>query len=165
MYKVLIISLFVVIGCKEQPKQQDPKQEESGIKFSDIQLRDLENKPYELKNTAGKTVFINFWATWCRPCLEEMPSLQRLQSKLGNENVIFLLASNESIEEIVAFKKSAAYNFNYLRIDNLEALNIEALPTTLIFDSDGMQVFSEMGARKWDDSSNTEMLLKIIHQK
>jgi thiol-disulfide isomerase/thioredoxin len=130
-----------------------------------MKLTDLSNDPVYLTKYKGKTIFINFWATWCKPCREEMPSIQRAMGILKDENIVFLFASNESAELIENFKSDHDYDFTYVKADNLEELNIIGLPTTFIFDPDGNLVFSEMGYRQWDDKTNIDLLLNISKPK
>jgi len=90
-----------------------------------------------------------------------MPSIEKAQHILRNEDVIFLLASGESAEEIEMFRNAHKYKFNYARIENSEELNIQVLPTTFIFSPEGKLVFSEMGYNKWDEKKNIDIILKI----
>ena len=113
----------------------------------------------------GKTVFINFWATWCKPCLEEMPSIEKAQKLLKDTNIEFLFASDETTQPIEEFKTEHEYKFNYVTVENMGTFNIAGLPTTCIFNPKGKLVFSEMGYRKWDDKENIDLLLEIINSK
>lgn len=119
----------------------------------------MNDQPIDLEKYKGKTVFINFWATWCKPCREEMPSIQKAMQILKDEKVEFFFASDESKEQIEEFKEAHHYDFNYVRIDNLVDLNIMGLPTTFIFNRSGELVFSEMGYRKWGDKANIDLIL------
>ena len=74
------------------------------------------------------------------------------------------MASGESAEEIIAFKADHDYKFNYARIENSEESDIQALPTTFIFDREGRLVFSEIGSRQWDEKNNIDMIRKIIDE-
>ena len=94
-----------------------------------------------------------------------MPSIEKVQNILKNEDLVFLLASGESAEEIDAFRNAHDYKFNYARIENSEELGIQVLPTTFIFNPEGKLVFSEAGNRKWDDKTNIDMILKIANKK
>ena len=132
--------------------------------FEKVRLTDLENKPIGLKQYEGKIIFLNFWATWCKPCKEEMPSIERAQNILRDENILFLLVSSESTEEITAFRVNHNYKLNYARVENSEELDIRALPTSFIFDAGGTLVFSEMGSRQWDEKNNIDMIRKIINK-
>jgi thiol-disulfide isomerase/thioredoxin len=127
-------------------------------------LFDLDGQQVELNKYYGKTVFINFWATWCKPCIEEMPSIQNAITALSDKEIVFLFASDETKEEIETFISANNYRFKFLTAGNMEELNVRGLPTTFIFDANGRLVFSEMGARKWDSRESIALLTKITDQ-
>ena len=106
----------------------------------------------------NKTVFINFWATWCKPCIQEMPTIAKAQEVLKDKNVVFLFPSNESVDLIEGFKERKSFDFNYVQSKNLEALNIVALPTTFIFNPKGELIFSEAGFRDWSTEENLALI-------
>jgi thiol-disulfide isomerase/thioredoxin len=157
--QIISLILVVLLGCTKsnQSDSQNPKDLMSSIK-----LTELSGDPLDLTTYKGKTVFINFWATWCKPCIQEMPTLVNAQEKFKNEKIVFLFASNEDVEQIEKFKLKHTFNFHYVQVENLEELNIQALPTTYIFDSDGKLKFSEAGLRAWDSVENMDMISKII---
>lgn len=155
---VLLTGLFCCRGMdKDKPVSSIPVRP-----IDKLRLTDLKNKPIDLKQYEGKTIFLNFWATWCKPCTKEMPSIKKARDILRDEGVVFLMASDESVEEIKEFDSIHNYHFTYAHIENSEELNIQALPTTFIFNAAGKMVFSEIGYRQWDDSNNIEMIRKII---
>lgn len=162
--KIAIALLLCSAACNTA-ERPDPVSYENKTDLTNIRLTGLDQQAVDLGKYKGKTVFINFWATWCKPCLNEMPSIEKAQNLLRNEDIVFLLASDESIEQIAEFQTRNDYKFNYLRIENSEDLDIQALPTTFIFSPEGRLVFSEPGERKWDDSANINMILKIIKTK
>lgn len=135
--------------------------------LSKVKLNELTGQSIDMAQFEGKAVFINFWATWCKPCIQEMPTMAAAQEKLKNENVIFLFASNEEPDQIESFMKKHSYPFHYVHLQNMEALNIQALPTTFIFSPEGKMKFSENGFRTWDDPANIELITKIMndHEK
>lgn len=149
------ILFFAILGCAA-PKDRD---------IDKIQIIELNGTPIDLSVYNGKTVFINFWATWCKPCIQEMPTIVEAQ-KL-NDDVVFLLASNEEPEQIGKFIKRHNYNFHYVHLENMEALNIQALPTTFIFNPEGELKFSETGFRVWNDPANIQLINSITkdHEK
>lgn len=159
-----MMSAILFVGCQESNKNKLVKQNSSDESLPEIRIVDLNGKSVHLDEYKGKTVFINFWATWCKPCVEEMPSIEKAQVILNNKNVIFLLASSESIEEIKAFKSSHSYQFNYVHLENPETLNLQALPTTFIINPKGKLVFSEMGSRNWDENANINLIKNITDQ-
>ena len=135
--KISVALLFGLLSCNEGNKDKVVSIIEKDRPIDKIRLKDLDGTPINLEKYQGETVFINFWATWCKPCLQEMPSIEKAQQFLQNENVVFLLASAETIEEIGTFRKLNTYPFNYVQIQNSEELSIDGLPTTFIFDKEG----------------------------
>ena len=152
-----LIVLSILLSCSRKPNDQAAENS-----IEKLKIKDLNDQPIDIKQYQRKVVFINFWATWCRPCIEEMPSIDRARAKLQNENIEFLVASNEEPDRIKSFIKNHNFELNYVKLDNLEELKIQALPTTFIFDQKGKLVFSETGYRQWDDPDNIEMITKII---
>ena len=135
----------------------------SGCKDTDIEkvrLTELNGDPIDLTDYKGKTVFINFWATWCGPCIQEMPTIDKAQIALKDKGVVFLIASNEDPAEIKEFMEKRPFNFHYVRLTNMEALKIPALPTTYIFDNEGKLRFSETGTRDWNEPNNLNLITK-----
>jgi thiol-disulfide isomerase/thioredoxin len=122
--RIIVAFLFAIVACKHRTKDASPSTNEKGPEISKIQLKDLNEQPLNLEKYKGKTIFINFWATWCQPCLAEMPSIEKAQDILQNEEVVFLLASSESTSEIEEFRNARGYKFNYARIENSEELGI-----------------------------------------
>ena len=137
---------FLLSGCKDSEIEK-------------VKLAELNGDQIDLSVFKGKIVFINYWATWCGPCVKEMPTIQLAQNSLKNDEVVFLIASNEDPEEIDEFKKQRPYTFHYVRLVNMEELKIPALPTTHIYGPDGNLKFSETGARDWNEPDNLKLIL------
>jgi thiol-disulfide isomerase/thioredoxin len=130
--------------------------ESNQIKASYVDLYD--NK-VDLSAFKGKKVLINYWATWCGPCIQEMPSLLKAQEVLKGENYVFLLVSDESIKRISRFKYLKNYNFTYLKsTTSLASMRIFTLPTTVICNEDGKKVKTMVGAIEWDSK---QMIKKL----
>ncbi|MEY4930365.1 MAG: hypothetical protein RI909_1089 [Bacteroidota bacterium] len=155
----VIFILLIVMSCtssKEQP--------EGTVALENIELTNLNGEKISLADRQGKTIFINFWATWCRPCIQEMPSIAALQKQLEGKNIEFFFASDEEVEKIQKFMESRKMSLNFVRIENPESLGIEALPTTFIFDRNGNLVFSETGYKKWDEPATINMVTNLIDE-
>ena len=159
--KPFIVLFFIAASCSDSKKQESKSISSSQSEIEKVKLTSLKGVTIDMKQYNGKAVFINFWATWCKPCIEEMPTIKKAMDLFQDEKIEFLFASDESMEEIQSFETEHRYGFNYTKAGNMEDLNIIGLPTTFIFDKDGKQVFSEMGYRKWDDKANIDLLLKI----
>lgn len=165
MRKILFILVIGISSCNEQAgnkKKQPVGDQKTLVK---VKLTDLDGRPISLDQFKGKTIFLNFWATWCKPCIREMPSIDSAQKLISEEGVVFLLASDETPDQIREFKEYYQFNLNFVRLANMEELSMEGLPTTYIYNPKGEKVFAETGYRKWNDSSNIEMILKINSQK
>lgn len=151
-----ILVVILLGACQARVK------EEATVQLEDVKLTDLSGKPIDFSQMKDKAILINFWATWCRPCLQEMPLLANAQRQMQDEPIVFLFASNETPERILAFKEKQQFDFQYVQVANLEALNVLALPTTFIFDRDGNLKFSEAGYRQWDSSESLQLLANMI---
>ena len=125
-------------------------------------LVDLDQNKVNLTSFKGKKVVINYWATWCSPCIKEMPELKRAEEILQNYNYIFLLVSDETISKISAFKNEKKIDFNFLKSVNSNEINgIYSLPTTYIFDENGKKVETFVGVVAWDSQRIINKLKKI----
>jgi thiol-disulfide isomerase/thioredoxin len=164
MRYILLIILIGLIGCNESISDKNTKAIDDQKKMATVKLTDLNGQPISLEQFKGKTIFLNFWATWCKPCIQEMPSIDSAQQLLSKNGVVFLLASDETIDQIKEFKDYYHSNLNFVRLTNMEELGIDVLPTTYIYNPKGEKVFSETGYRKWNNSNYIELVLKINNQ-
>jgi thiol-disulfide isomerase/thioredoxin len=144
-------------GCSTKTSEQ-PESSQKFDHISDVHLSDLSGAPIDMDQYEGQKVFINVWATWCRPCIQEMPSIAEAMKQLEGYQMVFLFASNESAELITSFKEARKFDFNFVQLQNLESLNITALPTTFIFNPQGELVFSETGIRDWSTDENIQLI-------
>ena len=149
----IVVSLLL-ISCASKEAQE--------ISLSDFRLKSLQGEEIDLDKYQGKRVFINVWATWCKPCVQEMPTIATAMKQLEGTDVVFLFASAEEAEEIANFRNARRFPFEYVQLLNLEALHIQALPTTFIFDADGELVYGEEGFRDWSTQENLERIKPLV---
>jgi len=113
-----------------------------------------EGTTLDLARLRGKVVFLNFWTTWCPPCIAEMPSVNRLYNKLkNNKNVVFVLADADGkLEKSTAFMKKKKYDLPvYIPTGEIpEQLFRGSLPTTVIINAKGEIVFAHEGMANYD---------------
>jgi cytochrome c biogenesis protein CcmG, thiol:disulfide interchange protein DsbE len=108
---------FFAVGCTPMLSNSSPKLSE-GSQLPDVQMIDLRGQRTSLSNFKGKVVFLNFWATWCGPCREEMPELVAAQNKYRAQGLVVLgLNVDESKDKIDAFLKTQLLNFDVWRED------------------------------------------------
>ncbi|GIS05945.1 MAG: hypothetical protein CM15mP109_07010 [Candidatus Dadabacteria bacterium] len=122
--------------------------------FVDLQENNLDLSVYK----KGKTV-VSYWATWCAPCIKEMPGIKKAEEILEEYGYTFLLVSDETLDEISDFKNEWNFDFNFLKsTKSFETLGVYAMPTSYIFDENGKIVETIVGAVEWDSK---EMIDKL----
>ncbi len=120
-----------------------------------ISFADLAGNAAALGDFRGKPVLINLWATWCQPCLREMPSLQRLQAALGDGLVLLAISQDRGGARIVE-PFVAQQGLDKLRVyldpksEVGHAFAVRGLPTSILIDADGRVVGRVEGAAEWD---------------
>ncbi|MEK6265293.1 MAG: TlpA family protein disulfide reductase [Clostridium sp.] len=119
-------------------------------KAVDFKLKDLDGNEVSLSDLKGKKVFLNFWATWCPPCKEEMPDIEKLyQETKDSDLVIVAIEIGEPLSTVKSFIDSNKYNFKVL-IDPSQSVatqyNIAAIPTSYFIDVDGNIISKNVGA-------------------
>jgi peroxiredoxin len=85
----------------------------------DFTLTDLVGKEHKLSDYRGRNVLLTFWTTWCRPCLEEIPSLMALRSMIGEDKLAILAISNEPVERVKRFAQVRQLNYTVFSYDTL----------------------------------------------
>ena len=139
-----------------------------------LDLPDLGGRRHSLGNYRGQVVLVNFWASWCPPCLAEMPSMQRLATAL-QDRPFRLLAVNvkESSSKVWKFKKLMNVTFTTL-LDSTgeaaEAWDVQIYPTSYLIDADGRRRYVAYGPVDWDSDDVIERIealmpgAKAVHQ-
>ena len=168
-YKSVAISY--VKELMEAPELKAPTLEEMtttvvNFDFNLLQFEDLEGSEFSLRDFKGKTLFINYWATWCNPCLAEMPSMVKLYEQYkDNEDIVFLYLSKESRDTIIDYipKDEALAKLPLYKIITDDELFVtRGIPTTFIVDSSGEILVKDVGSATWDDQSVINYIDNIL---
>lgn len=123
-----------------------------GLPIFDLVLTDLSGKPQSLAQWRGKVLVVNYWATWCLPCREEMPGFSRIQDKYYDKGVRFVGISSDSADKIIEFKKTTPVTYPLL-IGDIGIMESSAklgntrlgLPFTAVFDREGRLSATKLG--------------------
>ena len=116
-------------------------------------LIDKNKAIFNFEAVKGKVVLINFWATWCPPCIAEMPSMQALYDDY-NDKMVFLFVTNDWFSEVDPFLVKNNYTFKVYRPAEAypDFFNIPTIPRTFLIDKEGNVVIDENGAVNWNSS-------------
>ncbi len=131
----------------------------------DFKLKDLEGRDITLDSLKGRPTLINFWATWCSPCLAEMPSLQRLHKNLSKTLQVVTISVDEDRNELDEVLKELKIALPVLLDPDGKVSKLygtEKYPETYILDSSGVIVDKRIGAVEWDSPKSLERIQKIF---
>ncbi|WP_033956744.1 TlpA family protein disulfide reductase [Psychroserpens jangbogonensis] len=128
-------------------------------------LHDVSETEYDFNSAKGKVIVINFWATWCPPCIAEMPSMELLYQKYkGNDDVVFLFVSNEDVAVINKFISKKDYSFNVYQ--SLTAypkeFDVTSIPRTFVIDKKGEIVVDKSGPADWNNDRVTNTIDDLL---
>ena len=166
--RILIIFIFLlsnsfateISDIKNIVINDEPK------KYDSLTFFDAENKQLDLENYKGNLVLLNFWATWCAPCKEEMPSLDLLLTydSLNNLRIFPINVGQDNLKKTSDF-------FDELKIKNLKPyfdspvtlakkLGLRGIPTSILFSKDGLEVARIIGSINFEDKRFIKWLSK-----
>jgi len=162
---IIVIVVAVVVIVLTQKKSYVPIV--AGEEAIDFALPDLDGKPVKLSDYRGKVVFLNFWATWCKPCEEEMPSMQALYEGLGNDRFEILAVSvdKDGPETVAGYVKKYGITFPVLhdrRGKIKETYKTTGVPETFIIDQNGVVAEKVWGPRDWTLTSSIGTILDLL---
>ncbi len=122
---------------------------------------DLNNNMLEPKSLYGKKTIINYWATWCGPCIKEMPEIENAQKKLS-QIYNFVLVSDENMDKILDFTTSREFNLNFFKSKKSnEIVGVYSLPTSFVYDEKGKKIKTIVGVTKWDSEEIINQLKSL----
>lgn len=145
------------------------KMEKTGV--PNVKAKDLTGTSFELRSLQGKVVILNFWASWCSPCVEEVPSLIKLVKEFKGDIQLIAVSGDSSIEDIQVFLKS----FPELKNVNIKIVwdedrslmkqfNISRLPESLVLDKDQKLVKKLVGSINWYNKDSVDYINGLIRK-
>ncbi|HEY0013812.1 MAG TPA: TlpA disulfide reductase family protein [Allosphingosinicella sp.] len=134
----------------------------AGTAAPGIQFEDPDGEPATFADFRGKPLLVNLWATWCAPCVVEMPSIDRLAVREGERLQVLALSEGDDrakVTDFFAARRFAALDpFRDGDMAMMTALKIDTLPTTILYDAQGREVWRMTGMAEWDG----ERALRLI---
>jgi peroxiredoxin/outer membrane lipoprotein-sorting protein len=125
-----------------------------GKPAADFALKNLDGEPVRLSEFRGKIIVLNFWATWCPPCREELPTFNKLAEQFKDKNVVFLGINDEGAGTVKSFNKKNNYTFVTLEDKNdkvHQAYRATAIPSVFVIRKDGIIATHFVGSRGEDE--------------
>jgi cytochrome c biogenesis protein CcmG, thiol:disulfide interchange protein DsbE len=142
-----------------------------GMMAPDFSLPDLQGKTQRLSTYRGKVVFLNFWATWCKPCKEEMPSMQVLWENLMNQDFMMLAVSMDRVttkKDIPSFVETLKLSFPILTDSwgqTDKRYKLMGVPETYIIDQNGVLREKVIGPRDWTRPENIGSIVQLLQKQ
>jgi thiol-disulfide isomerase/thioredoxin len=133
-----------------------------------VSFRDAQNRTVNLRDYHGRYVLLNLWATWCGPCVREMPSLDSLQGKFDPHKLTIIALSEDSDGLNVALAFYKRHDLKHLGVyadaggQAPHLLRANGLPTTIFINPDGKEIGRVEGDADWDSADAAEFLRKVI---
>ena len=156
--KITIVIFFLLISNIVNAVIETPFKNiivsEQPIEYKDIIFKDYDGNTVNLRDQKGEIYFLNFWATWCLPCKEEMPYLDKLQNVNGIKIFPINIEKNREIETKIFFKSLEIKNLTtYFDIENnlVNLFRLRGLPTTIILNNDKKEIARVLGTLDFSD--------------
>ena len=154
---------------KSNKKDKKLSQHRGNPKPEALRLNTLNSKPLDLQQLKGKVVLVNFWASWCPPCVHEMPSMQRLQDRFGDKDFVILgvnmAEDKQTIQQFLRNKVAVRFPILLDKYgDALKRWQVFAFPTSYVIDKQGKIRFSLFGSIEWDKTHPVDIIQQLIHE-
>lgn len=149
MFILVLLSLCIASLVVAQTNDSFTPSSHLGAKLPDFKLKDLAGRTWTPADLAGKTVFINIWATWCKPCNAELPYVQKLADKIKGRQDIIMLTFNvdEKPEKVAPFVANKKYEFPVLFAYSLirTEMKLKGIPRNWVLNTSGVIKVDEFG--------------------
>ena len=170
--KFFILLIFTLTFCFAEAGFSNEMKVPFGIRHYDtgvaqnFSLEDVDGETFELKNSRGHWVFLHFWASWCGPCREEMPAIQKLSETLQDKKFqIVMINTAEDEDTIFEFLATIDVELNSLMdVDGLvtEVWKPRGLPTTFLINPEGEVKYQAIGGREWEKPLYINFLKQLM---
>jgi len=164
---LMVFSLFLIAGCENIGGLGKVKRMEIGKTAPDFVLQDASGKVWKLSSLKGKVVFVNFWATWCKPCRDEMGSMESLNKVMADKPFQMLsIVFNDDLDMAKSFAQRLGATFPVLANPGQEltqAYMITGVPETFLIDADGILKHKFIGPYDWNSPKMRNIVLELFN--
>lgn len=162
---VLVVATWTIAAAQESSRHLTVNERPKPL--AAIQFEDANGQSRSLTDFRGKVVLLNIWATWCVPCRKEMPTLDRLQTKLGGTDFeVVALSIDRRMDAVRKFFAEIGIRKLAMYLDSsaktTRDLGAVGLPTTLLIDREGREIGRLIGPAEWDAPEITEVIRCVI---
>jgi len=163
---VILVFVYFVAGCENIAGLSKITQMEIGKPAPDFVLQDASGVTWKLSSLKGKVVFVNFWATWCKPCRDEMPSMEILNKAMAGQPFQMLsIVFNDDLKMAESFARRLGATFPVLANpgpDLAAAYMITGVPETFLIDADGILQHKFIGPYNWNTPEMQNLVMELI---
>jgi len=180
-YLLLALAAPTVAGCDRQKPDapQAPTAEAESVKGLDrshkgqaapaVKIKNPDGGDFDLAKFKGTPVLVNLWASWCAPCIKELPTLQELEAAQADEGKLGIIAVSQdqglqgSVEAFLGERdigRFAAYHDSDMKLT--DALKIQIMPTTVLYDAQGREVWRYVGDLDWTGPEAKALLAEVL---
>jgi peroxiredoxin len=167
---LIVLAAVFIVGLLVMNRSTGNKAVTSGDRAPEFRLKTLDGGSVNLADLRGKVVMVHFWATWCPPCVEEIPTLDRLYRSLSGKDLLILAVSEDEggAGALESFIKQNRLSIPVL-LDSgsnvARSYGTYKLPETYIVDRQGVVRYKAIGPRDWTDPANIQILRNIVEAR
>lgn len=153
-----VVLTVLTAGCGDSKGKDYPKA------TYNMELQNSKGERVSMEEFRGKVIFMNVWATWCPPCIKEMPTIQNLYETVDKDRVAFIMLSmDQEFEKAIEYREKYEYDFEIYRLTgSMPAMyHTKLIPTTFVIDSGGNLVLQHDGLGEFDTPEFKEFLAGV----
>lgn len=169
---IVIVGILMVVKASVNKKARlnsQPVELVEGAEIPDIELFSLDGSKKSLSDLPHKVMLLNFWATWCHACIEEMPSMVTLRNKYASQGFEILAVNVDENPSKAIPQTVQKYNITFpIFFDQnnrlSEMFDVHAVPLSVMINRDHEIVMFESGGREWDDEETQQLVEKLLKE-
>jgi cytochrome c biogenesis protein CcmG/thiol:disulfide interchange protein DsbE len=163
----VVVALVLLAVVFSDPQESTPLGQ--GSIAPEFDLPNIDGGQSTLSDYKGSVVLLNFWATWCKPCQDEMPSMENLYAMLHEQGFeLVAISVDDDVDPVLAFRDQYKLNFPILHDIDMAVANsyqTHRYPESLLIDADGKVISRFVGPREWDDPLYVERIRQLLSEK